>query len=156
MEEITIETIEWQAPEYTHKKKSPDFLWTIGLIAIVGAIIALWLGNYVFAIFILISGACLIMFTLREPQMMNFKIETSGLSIGKDKYEWKSLKGFNIKTEAPYGKLLVETSKKFLPIYTLPIPRELIEEIKTTMRKVVAPVEIEESRSMVFMDKLGF
>ena len=40
--EINISTIAWQGPEYSHKKKSVDFLWTIGVVALVAAVIAIW------------------------------------------------------------------------------------------------------------------
>ena len=56
MEEIALEKIEWQAPEYKHEEKSMDFLWAIGLIALVMCGFAVWKANYVFAIFLLISG----------------------------------------------------------------------------------------------------
>ena len=156
MEEITIDTIEWQAPEYTHKKKSADFLWTIGLVAIIGCIIALWFHNYVFAIFIFISGACLILFTLREPQEISFSIGSDGIHMGKDKYAWATIKGFAIKKSGDSSKLMIVTSKYFLPVYTIPLPSNLVEEVKEVLLKVVPAVEIEESRSMLFMEKLGF
>lgn len=155
MEEITLETIEWQAPEYNHKKRGPDFFWAIGLIALVLAIIAAWMTNYVFAIFIIVSGASLIMFTLREPQDMNFTIKTEGLFIGKDRYEWKNIKGFNVKNGDPYGKLLIETSKYFLPVYTIPLPTSITEEVKTELIKIIPNKEIGESPSMAFAEKVG-
>lgn len=155
-EEVTIDPISWQAPEYTHKKKSVDFLWAIGLIALVSAGVAIWLGNYVFAIFILVSGGTLIMFTLREPNEMDFSIEKNGLKVGKDNYPWKSLKGFKMVDGAPYGKLLVETSKYFLPVYTIPVPSDIFEDVKESFKKLVPSAEIEESKSMAFMEKIGF
>lgn len=156
MEEIILETIEWQAPEYTHKKRTADFLWTIGLVALLASGVAIWLTNYIFAIFILISGACLIMFTIREPEEINFSIKTEGLITGKDKHEWKSIKGFNIKNGEPYGKLLIETSKYFLPIYTIPIPSSLVDRAKESLQKVIPNIEIIESGSMAFAEKVGF
>ncbi|MEK7585700.1 MAG: hypothetical protein AAB477_00475 [Patescibacteria group bacterium] len=161
MEEVTIKTIEWQGKEYNHKKRGADFLWTIGLIAFVGAVIAIFMGNYVFAIFILISGACLIMFTIREPGDINFSIKTEGLSIGKDNYPWKSLKSFDIKSGLPaqsgesYSKLLVHTSRHFLPIYTIPLPSGIKSEVRESLLKFIPQSEIEESRSMQFAEKLG-
>ncbi len=156
MEEIILETVEWQAPEYTHKKRSTDFLWTIGLIALLASGVAFWFTSYIFAIFILISGACLIMFTIREPEEINFSIKTEGLMVGKDKHEWKSIKGFNIKSGEPYGKLLIETSKYFLPVYTIPIPSSLIDKAKESLLKVIPNIEIMESGSMAFAEKIGF
>ena len=155
-EEVKISPISWQAPEYAHKKKSVDFLWAVGLIALVISAVAIWFGNYVFAVFILISGATLIMFTIREPNDMDFSIDDKGLKIGKDIYPWKTLKGFNMIDGAPYGKLLVETSKYFLPVYTIPVPADIFEDVKESFKKLVNEKEIEESRSMAFVDKIGF
>jgi hypothetical protein len=155
MEEVSIRNIEWRGKEYDHKKRGPDFLWTIGLITLVGAIIAIYMGNYVFAIFILVSGACLIMFTIREPGDINFSIKTDGISIGKENHSWKSIKTFDIKSGDPYGKLMIHTSRHFLPIYTIPLPYELINEARESLLKFIPQSEIEESRSMQFAEKLG-
>lgn len=156
MEETVIDTIEWSAPEYTHKERTMDWYWTIGLIALVGAIVAIWFHSYVFGIFILISGACLILFTMREPQIMNFSIKTEGLEIGKDKHTWKEIKGFHIKQSTPYSKLLVMTSKKFLPIYTIPFPPEISSHLREEIEKVTPNIELQESNSMLFAEKIGF
>jgi len=156
MEEITLDTLQWSAPEYTHKEKSMDFLWTIGIVALIGVMVAIWKENYLFSVFILISGFCLVMFSIREPQEIQFSIDTKGLSLGRDNHEWKTIKGFDIKKGEVYGKLLIQTTKKFLPIYTVPFPIELREEIKETLLKVIPATELSESHSMVFMEKLGF
>ena len=156
MEEIILEKIEWQAPEYKHKNKSVDFIWTIGLVALVMLGLAIWQANYVFAVFIFISGCTLILFSIREPDNINFVIETSGLSLGKDKYEWKKIKGFHVKKENNEAILLIEINKYFLPVYTISLPIELADTVKESLMKVTLNIELEESKSMKFMEKLGF
>jgi len=158
MEEIKIDTIQWSAPEYSHKERDNDWFWAIGLITIIACGIAIWLHNYVFAVFLAISGCCLIMFTMRPPQNVTFIIETRGFTMERDLYEWKNIKSFNIKNNDSdtYAKLLIETNKHFLPIYTIPLPKDRIEEIKETLLKVIPRSEIDESKSMIFMEKLGF
>lgn len=158
MDEIKLETINWLAPEYVHKERSNDWFWALGLITIIVCSIAIWLQNYIFAIFLLISGCCLIMFTLRHPQDVTYIIETKGLTMGKDLYTWKNLKTFNVKNNETdsFAKLLIETSKYMLPIYTIPFPKEMEAQIKETLLKVLPRSEIDESKSMVFMEKLGF
>ncbi len=156
MAEITLRTIEWHAPEYSHKEKSADFLWAIGLVALVGAGLALWFHNYLFAIFIVISGISLIFFSIRKPEEMAFSISTDGIAVGKDKYSWTTIKGFNIKKGDPYNKLMIVTSKYFLPVYTIPLPQGLRNEVEEDLLKVIPSIEMEESRSMLFMEKLGF
>ena len=158
MDEIQINTITWSAPEYTHKERGNDWFWAIGVVTIVACGIAIWLHNYVFAIFLLTSGGCLIMFTLRHPQDVNYSVETKGITMGKDLYDWKKIKGFNIKKNDNdiFAKLLIETTKYFLPVYTIPLPKDMTEEMKETLLQIIPRSEIDESKSMVFMEKLGF
>ncbi len=156
MEEIILKTITWSAPEYKHKEKSMDFLWAIGLITIIAGGVAIWLSNYVFAIFIFIAGATLILFSIRHPQEVSFSIETEGLTMSKDKYPWKRIKGFHIKREFDYTNLLILTDKYFLPVYTIPLNPDMANEIREELLKVTPNIELEESKSMIFMEKLGF
>ncbi len=155
----TFETITWSAPEYIHKDRSVDFFWTIGLVTLVVFVLTLWFHNYLFAVFILVSGGCLFLFTIRPPQELTFTIESQGLSIGSDFYEWQNIKGFTIKKKKkaePYAKLLIKTSRYFLPIFTIPLPEELVEKVREVLLKVSTPIELEESPSMQFMERMGF
>jgi len=156
MEEITINKIEWRAPEYKHEEKSMDFLWTIGLVTLILFGLAIWKNNYLFAVFLAISGASLVFFSIREPEEISFSIETSGFTMGKEKYEWKNVKGFNIKKEEKYNVLLVEINKYLLPVYTIPLPTDIIPEVRESLLKVIPGKELEESKSMKFMEKIGF
>lgn len=158
MNEIKIDTIEWSAPEYSHKERTNDWFWAIGLITIIACGITIWLHNYIFAIFIFISGSTLIMFTMREPEEVTFIIENSGMTLGRELHEWNKIKSFNIKNNEKdiYAKLLIETTKHFLPIYTLPLPKDKVNEVKETLQKIIPQSEIQESQSMLFMEKLGF
>lgn len=156
-DKIILDTISWSAPEYYHKEHGNDWFWTVGLIALIGCGITIWLHNYIFAIFIFISGCSLIMFTIRAPHDIIFTIETKGLTMGRDFHTWKSIKSFNIKDNETdiYAKLLIETSKHFLPIYTIPLPKEHMEKVKENLLKVIPRSEINESQSMLFAEKLG-
>ena len=157
MEEITINKIEWSAPEYNHKKHTNDWFWTIGLITFLGIIITIWTKNYLFSVFLLTAGASLILFTLRNPQEIKFTIETEGLTFGRTTFNWEDIKGFNIKKGSPHAKLLLETKKYFLPIYTIPMPENMKEEVKESLSKKLPVIEtLNESPSMQFMEKLGF
>lgn len=156
MDEIIIDKVEWSAPEYKHEEKSIDFIWAIGLVALVACGIAVWQHNYLFAVFLIIAGASLILFSIRHPRDVSFSIETTGITIGKDKYEWKSIKGFDIKKNDGSPVLLIELDKYFLPVYTIPLPLDLIPSIKESLLKVIPNIELEESKSVKFMEKVGF
>jgi len=156
MEEIIIDKIEWSAPEYKHKEKSIDFLWAIGLGAIIAFGLAIWFHNYLFAVFLLVAGGSLILFSVRHPEEVHFVIETSGITLGKDKYTWKMVKGFNIKKEEDSAVLLIELDKYLLPVYTIPLPIDEIPRVKESLLKIIPSLELDESKSMKFMEKIGF
>jgi hypothetical protein len=153
---LELHTIEWSTPEYSHKERTPDFFWAIGIITIIGILLALWFKNYVFAIFILVGGFCLILFSAREPEHITFTITTDGLLVGREKHEWKKIKGFKIKKSEPYNKLLVETGRYFLPMYTIPLPSTLTTEVHDELIKVIPVIELEEPHSVLFAEKIGF
>ena len=156
MEEVNINKIEWKSFEYNHKEHSPDWYWSIGLITLVVFGVLVWLKSYLFAIFIVVAGASLSLFNIRHPREIYYSIETSGLTMGKDKYEWKNIKGFNIKKGEDGSKLLIEVNKYFLPVYTIPVSNELVPEIKESLKKIIPQIELNESHSVLFMEKLGF
>lgn len=155
-EEINIKTVRWTSPEHPHKENSVDWYWTIGIITIIIFIFAIWTKNYVFAIFIFVSGASLELISIRHPQEVEFIIENRGFTIGKDFYEWSRVKCFDIKKGDSESRLLIELNKYFLPVYTVHIQNELIEPIKEAFTQVIPRQELEESRSVLFMEKLGF
>jgi hypothetical protein len=78
------------------------------------------------------------------------------MTLGRDKYSWKKIEGFHIKKHHPYDKLMVVTTNRFLPLYTIPLPTDLTNEVKETLILVIPNIEMEESQSTLFMEKLGF
>ena len=76
--------------------------------------------------------------------------------MGRQKFIWKSIDGFNIKKGEPYTKLIIKTTQKFLPVLMVPVPSEIISEIQSTLQEVLPTVEIEESRGMQFLERIGF
>lgn len=158
MDKIIIDNIEWTAPEYKHKEHSNDWFWAIGLLSIIGAIVTIWFKNYIFAIFILLSGSSLIMFSIRQPKDLTFGINKEGVYAGRDFFKWEEIKSFNIKNNEnePYSKLLIETKKHFLPIYTLPLPKEYKNQIQENIIKIITPSDIKESQTAILAERIGF
>jgi len=129
MEEVTIEKLEWTILEHEQKEHTVDWFWAVGLITIVSCGIALWFANYIFAIFIFISGCCLILITIRKPQRITFTVDSNGITMGKNLYPWKDIKDFNVKNNDNYDKLFIQIKKHFLPVYTINLPKDLTQKI---------------------------
>jgi hypothetical protein len=78
------------------------------------------------------------------------------LFVGKDVHPWNKVKGFRIKDDGIYPKLLVLTAKQFMPMYAIPLIPNIVADVKDTLLKLIPETEIEESRSTLFMEKIGF
>ncbi len=157
MDEIILKTTSWSFPEYNHIERSVDWFWGVGIVAFLFAVGAIFIGNYMFAVFILVGGASIILFNIRRPRDITITIETDGFTIGNEKHEWKKMKGFRIKKTDTGSKLLIRTGQKFLPTFTIPLSQDIEQDVKESLSKVLTVMdELDESPSVVFMEKLGF
>lgn len=156
VEKIEIEKMEWTAPEYSHQERSADWYWTVGLIFLIAIGASVWFKNYVFAIFLFISGVSVFLFAFRHPPKVYYSVDTNGFTMGKDKHDWANIKGFDIKKDERGTRLLVELKKYFLPVYTIPIPDEMADQLKEELEKVSEEKELYESQSLLITEKLGF
>ncbi len=148
------QTLTWQAFEYEHQPKSNDWLWTLGFIVLISAGVAVYFHTYLFAIFILISGFMLIYFKVSPPHEYNIEINESSIKIDEYVHEFKNLKGYTI-IEGEKPKLLIETSKHFLPIISIPMPQYAENSVKVMLSDVLPELELTESKAMLIADKLG-
>ena len=98
----------------------------------------------------------LIVFSTIHPKECSFEINKDGIFIDKDLFIYKNIKGFKILDANPYSKLIIETNKYFLPIYMIPVPHGLEEEVYTTLLQIITETEIDETHSSRFMEKIGF
>lgn len=156
MDEGKSQSISWVAPEYIHRPKSVDFLWGVGLLGLAGSVTAMIFGNVIFGIFIILSAVMLIIFSVKHPNEANFEINKDGILFDKEMHKYKNIKGFKIKEANPYSKLLIETNRYFLPLYTLPLPHELEDDVYNVLSQIIPEEDIEETHSSKFMDKIGF
>lgn len=152
--ENDIQTMHWTAPNHTHTKRSVDWMWGVGLLALAGAIFAFYFGNYVFGIFIIMGGLVMIMMYSTPSVEINFEINNDGIKIGETLHSYKNLNGFTVKNQ-PKEILMIETKSYFLPVITIPIPENSANSIRATLSEVLTELELQESRSMQFAEKIG-
>lgn len=157
MEEKKIQTFEWSVPEYFYREHTNDWYWTIGLITLISFVFAIWKNNFIFSIFIFISGACVIIFSIKKPQILDVTIDDKGIRMSRTFFGWNEIKSFNIiDTESEeFSKLVLDTTKKILPIYAVFIPKEIADDVEIEIKKVSTKSNIEEPKSVQFADKIG-
>lgn len=152
-----MEAFTWIAGN-EQKKRGTDWFWAVGLISIVGALLAFYFGNGVFGVFILISGGLLFYFNTKQMPDVPITITEKEINIGGSKYETKKMRGFSIvKNSRDNETLLIRTDRFFMPLLTITIPDDTdIQALGETLEKRIKREDLSESPIGALADKLGF
>lgn len=93
------EPVEWITIEHAYYEKSNDWFWIVGIIGITAALLAIILGNLLFAVLIVIAAATVIIRGGKIPNLILIKLGPSGVRIGEKLYPYQSFKSFSIDEE---------------------------------------------------------
>lgn len=157
MPEERAQTISWEAAEHHHVEKRSDWYWALGIIAFVGATVAVIFGNILFAIVIALGAVVMTIVSLREPAVIRFEITPRGMRIEDRLYPYATLESFAIDEEAPRGpQLLLKSSGLLRPLLIIPLPPEAVEEIDDMLAKRLPEEHLEESLAHRLLEFLGF
>ncbi len=151
------ETISWEAAEHHHVEKGSDWYWALGIIAVVGATLAIIFGNVLFAVVILLAAVVMTIVSLREPSIIPFAITPRGMRIDDRLYPYATLHSFCIDEEAPRGpQLILKSSAALRPLIIIPLPEEAVEEIDDILAERLPEEHLEESLAHHLLEFLGF
>lgn len=152
MESITWKTLEFEKKENRH----PDWLWTVGLVAALSATISFFYGNIFFGILLIVAGAVVILYALRDPKELSITIDENGIRINELSISYKNVRGFWLDESGKDDKLLLLVSGSFVPQLSLPLEGVTAEAVRTILSKFATETEMRESRSIALFDRLGF
>ncbi|MBI2045970.1 MAG: hypothetical protein HYT28_00925 [Parcubacteria group bacterium] len=151
------QSIQWSFTEYHHQKKSADWFWAIGIIAVAIVIISLLYNNVLFALFILLAAFTLMMYATKQPRTLLFSIGARGVRVGNAEYPFRALKSFWIHRYPMEDVLVVESETWLMPYLRIPIAREIsTEQVHEIFLDALPEKEHRESLSETIMEYLGF
>lgn len=153
----TTRAITWEAPEHHHVEKGNDWYWVVGIIAISAAAAAFFLGNFLFAILILIAAVSLTLVSLRTPRIIPFSVSTRGIRIDDAIYTYPTLVSYHIDVmNYPEPQLLIKAKKLYMPLLVMPLPEEYLDEIEDMLQAKLPEEELEEPFLYVLLEFFGF
>lgn len=151
-----IYMISWKTFEFEKKERHPDWIWTAGLAAAIAATLCFFYGNIFFGIFLILAGAMIIIFALREPKELNIVFQEKELMINAEIIDYANIKQFWIdETEKP-DKLLLLVKGSFVPIIVLHLEGVSAQDVRTEMLKHAPEQEMRESFGVKVFERLGF
>lgn len=151
-----MEPLSWTTLEFEKKDRHPDWLWSVGLIALLASAVSFFYGNIFFGIFIIIAGAVMIMYARKHPKELSITISDEGVSINDALIPYQNITSFWLDESGKQGKLLLLVKNSFIPTLALPFSGVSALQVRTILAPHVKEEELRESRSIALFDRLGF
>ena len=143
-----LKEIRWRALEFEYHHKSVSWYWLTAIIAIILVAVALWLGNFLFALFVIIAETLIVFWGYRKPLELEFTLDESGLAIEEKKfYPYGVLEGFAVRS----GEIIFKPKNRFMSYLKIAAVPADIGRIKSFLANRLSEFEYEES----LIDHLG-
>ena len=115
------EVIEWETYESLHGDRSIDWFWGVGLVGLTICIIAVLIGNILFALLAIIGSVALVLSSLKHPDLNYYALTSRGLIKDDVMYPWSELDVFWI-IESDPPVLLVKSRLATVPLINIALP----------------------------------
>jgi len=147
----------WHTLEYKKKEKTADWYWAVIIIAISIVVISILIHNILFAILVVLSIITLLMFSNREPLIIEVEINDKGIRVEKELYPFSSLEAFWIDAmDEDDPKIILRSKKVVMPLLVIPIDEYNHEDIRLILLDKLEEREMHEPLPQKIMAKLGF
>jgi hypothetical protein len=156
---MASKTIEWQALEHHHHhEKTPDWFWIVGTIAIAGAILAVYFGNILFGIIILIAAMTSFIQAHTKPKILTYRITRKGLQVGTAVFPYSTLESFWVIDEEINDRIILRSQKLLMPFIVIPYDSTKVDpdHIRDYLLEYLNEEEMEEPAMQQIMERFGF
>lgn len=122
-------TITWEAQEYVQHDRNIG--WYVGLAAVslVLIAVAVLLGWWSFAILIVVSAVALVIYVVRPPRTLKYKLDDKGLLEGSRLYSYADYKSFGVMQDGAHFAIVLTPKKRFSGRVTVFFPENQGEVI---------------------------
>jgi len=153
------EKLSWETLDHIKENKSSDWFWIIGIIAIAGAILAIFFGNILLGLIILLSAFASFMFVNTPGKIESYELNKKGVRVGDTIYPYSTLKSYCVVDEDGYDRdrILIKSEKLFMPIIIIPLGNEVtVDETDDFLSEYIEKEEMIEPPTYHIMSWLGF
>lgn len=141
--------LEWEAQEYKEHKKSADWYWYLGLMAVLLLIYAVYEQSFLFGALVVVGWFTIMLYSARTPKIIKISITQEGILSEQNLYPWANIKSFWIFTNK--NELSLELKKTLMPHIKILLGATNPETTKEILLKFIPEKEQEES----FIDNLS-
>lgn len=147
----------WEAHEEAEKKRTNDWYWGLGLLAIFGSAGAFLVENFLFGVFILLSAIVLFLFARKDREAKVFQVTSKGIQRDDTLYRYQTIEAFWMDTEDDDNhSLIIHTSRFFDPVIAIPLADDIdTDRLHGFLKTMLHEEYIQEPRFHKILDKIG-
>ena len=125
-----VEAVNWEAQECIQLDRSKKWYVALGLVSIVLAGLSIWLGEWSFAVLVILAAVALVIYTVRPPRILHYSLSDTGLVEEGKTYSLDEYRSFGvIKVGTKQYAIALTPKKKLRPRNLVYFPRESGEDI---------------------------
>lgn len=151
-----MEPFTWQAYEYPHRKKTPDWFFAVAIISASLAAAAVVLDNGLFGVFIVIGATALLLYARRKPGLLTYEINEKGIRVSRRMYPYGDIESFGIVDIEGDEKILLKLKTFFAPLIAVPLGETDPESVRALLERFLPEEAHEEPLSQRIMELIGF
>lgn len=126
--------VTWSASEYVGNPKTASWFVMLAMATLfVGVIIYFLTGDTVSAVVIAILGIIVGIFAARQPQVLEYALDRSGIHLGSRFYPYNVFKTFSVAQDGVFSHVTLLPLKRFVPPITVHYSPDDEEKIITTL-----------------------
>jgi hypothetical protein len=154
-----IKSITWEAYEHTHREKSSDWYWSLGIIVLTASFLAIIFGNYIFGVLLVVMGVTLGIAGSKHPKLIVFELNKMGIRIDNKLFPYATLETFWVEDNEEHDRmsqLLIQSRRTMVPLLVIPLDGVETHEIRDFLLYNLLEKEMSESLSHIILERLGF
>lgn len=112
-----LSPVSWQAEEYITKDHNTSWYVGLAIITIALGALAVFLQGWTFLALVIISAITVLVYSLRPPRKLSYKLDDKGLTEGKTHYPYEDFRAFGIlKEDRHYSAILIPKKRLGLSV----------------------------------------
>ena len=149
--------MEWDTLEHSYTEKTNDWYASVIIIAGAGIALGFLMGNFLIITLIFIGTVTFLLMAAKKPEEIRVQILRKGVRVGNILYPYRTLDGFSIIDYTPEHRLLLESSKLFMPLISIAISDEIdVDDLHEEISQFLPEKELHESLPQLLMERVGF
>lgn len=152
-----IAEVSWTASEYVAHDKGTAWFIRFGLASVaVIAVVYLITGDYISIIVLSVLAIAIGYFANRQPDTLNYKLDSQGMHIGAKLYPVSMFKSFAIVEEGAISSISLLPLKRFMPAIAVYFAPEDEKKIIDALGAMLPQEERQQDRVDRLMHKIRF